>query len=252
MKKLLGFVLAVLLGFGLAGGLFMHAPTLNPDSSTDDIQSDTTVDEGGGNESGNENNSGGEDNGGDDTGNVGGGDEEPPQEEPKEPEEVVEPVYEWQLCKDYTQLAVGDKVIFVAEAYDIALGTEQNSSNRGEGVVLKDGDMVAMVSDVQVITLEAGALEDTFAFWVETGYLYAPSSSSNQLKTRSVLDENASWKFIVQENYGLQIIAQGASTRNILRYNQKSNLFSCYESMASQFNVLVYKLVEIEGGEMDE
>ena len=227
MKKLLGFVLAVLLGFGLAGGLFMHAPTPNPDGSTDDIQSDTSIDEG--------NDNGGANNGGDDTGNVGGGEEEPPkEEEPKEPEEVVEPVWEWQRCYDYSELVVGDKVIFVAEEYDVALGTAQNSSNRGVGTVMKDGDMVAAISDVQVITLEAGALEDTFAFWVDTGYLYAPSSSSNQLKTRGVLDENASWKFIVHENYGLQIIAQGASTRNILRYNQKSNLFSCYESMASQ------------------
>lgn len=248
MKKLLGFVLAVLLGFGLAGGLFMHAPTPNPDGSMDDIQSDTSIDEG--------NDNGGANNGGDDTGNVGGGEEEPPkEEEPKEPEEVVEPVWEWQRCYDYSELVVGDKVIFVAEEYDVALGTAQNSSNRGVGTVMKDGDMVAAISDVQVITLQKGVVEGSFAFWVETGYLCASSSTSNQLKTRWNLEENTSWTISVNDESVTEIVAQGDSERKYLMYNAQSTLFSCYASSATQRNIVIYKLVEMEdevGGETDE
>ena len=46
---------------------------------------------------------------------------------------------------------------------------------------------------MQIITLEAGTLENTFVFNVGTGYLYAPSSSSNHLKTHAGIDANSCW-----------------------------------------------------------
>lgn len=212
MKKILGFALAALLGFGLAGGLFLLNSAVDANNSSGGSQSGTNV---------------------------------------EIPEEIIDPIFEWKLCEDYSELAVGDKIVLVASEYDVALGNVQNDSNRSAGMVLKDGDMVAIGSSVQVITLEHGLLEDTFAFWVETGYLYAPSSASNHLKTRTTLDEKGSWKFTDADYLGLQIVSQGASTRNCLRYNQKSNLFSCYESATIQYGVLIYKYVgvEVAGGE---
>jgi hypothetical protein len=95
-----------------------------------------------------------------------------------------------------------------------------------------------------VITLEAGILENTFAFNVGEGYLYASSSSSNQLKTRDDIQENASCGIEITSGGVASIVAQGTNTRNVLRYNVKSDLFSCYESNETQDPIAIYKQAE--------
>ena len=150
----------------------------------------------------------------------------------------------WQLCDDVTQLNVGDKIIFVACYTDFALGTVQNASNRGAVEIFKEEQTVLCGADVQIITLEAGILKNTFAFNVGDGYLYASSSSSNQLKTRDDIQENASWGIEITSGGVASVVAQGANTRNALRYNVKSNLFSCYESNETQDPIAIYKQAE--------
>ena len=157
-----------------------------------------------------------------------------------EPEELTE----WQLCTDVTQLAVGDKIIIVALHNDFALGVLQNASNRSAVEVVRAEQTVTCGADVQIVTLEAGILENTFAFNVGDGYLYASSSSSNQLKTRDDIQENASWGIEITSGGVASIVAQGTNTRNVLRYNVKSNLFSCYESNETQDPIAIYKQAE--------
>ena len=91
---------------------------------------------------------------------------------------------------------------------------------------------------------ENGVVENTFAFNVGTGYLYAPSSASNQLKTHASIDENSSWSIVIDSSCVANIVAQGESTRNVLMYNLASNLFSCYSS--AQEPVAIYKLIDGE------
>ena len=150
----------------------------------------------------------------------------------------------WQLCTDVTQLAVGDKVIIVALHNNFALGTLQNASNRAAVEIVKEEQTALCGEEVQTITLEAGILENTFAFNVGEGYLYASSSSSNQLKTCDDIQENASWGIEISSGGVASIVAQGTSTRNVLRYNVKSNLFSCYESNETQDPIAIYKQTE--------
>ena len=157
-----------------------------------------------------------------------------------EPEELTK----WQLCTNVTQLAVGDKIIIVALHNDFALGVLQNASNRSAVEVVKEEQAVTCGADVQIITLEAGILENTFAFNVGDGYLYASSSSSNQLKTRDDIQENASWGIEITSGGVASVVAQGTNTRNALRYNVKSNLFSCYESNETQDPIAIYKQAE--------
>ena len=79
-------------------------------------------------------------------------------------------------------LSVDDKIIIVAAEDAYALGTEQKPNNRGQGSVTKhdDGNTVTFDgADVQIITLEEGTTEGTFAFNVGESYLYAASSSNN-------------------------------------------------------------------------
>ncbi len=144
------------------------------------------------------------------------------------------------LVTDASTLAVGDQIIIVASGYDYALSTTQNSNNRGQASVTKDGDNVSYGEDVQIITLEEGSVDGTFAFNVSTGYLYAASSSGNQLKTKVTLDENGSWAISVTDGKA-SITAPTSSNRNVMQYNQSSSLFSCYAS-ASQKALSVYKV----------
>ncbi|MBQ8694184.1 MAG: chitobiase/beta-hexosaminidase C-terminal domain-containing protein [Bacteroidaceae bacterium] len=144
------------------------------------------------------------------------------------------------LVTDASTLAVGDQIVIVASDYDYALSTTQNSNNRGQASVTKDGDNVAYSEDVQIITLEEGKTAGTFAFNVGTGYLYAASSGSNHLKTKETLDENGSWAISVTDGKA-SITAPTSSNRNVMQYNQSSSLFSCYGS-ASQKALSIYKV----------
>ena len=163
-----------------------------------------------------------------------------------EPTDEPEVLTEWELCTDVTQLEVGDKIVIVALYHDFAMSTTQNTSNRGVKAIVRNEQTILCGEDVQVITLETGSLENTFAFNVGDGYLYASSSSSNQLKTRDDIQENASWLVSIEEYGEASIVAQGTSTRNALRYNTKSDLFSCYESNETQDPLLIYKQADSE------
>ena len=144
------------------------------------------------------------------------------------------------LVTDASTLAIGDQIVIVASDYDYALSTTQNSNNRGQAAVTKDGNNITYGANVQIITLEEGNVDGTFAFNVGTGYLYAASSSSNQLKTKVALDENGSWAISVTDGKA-SITAPNSSNRNVMQYNQSSSLFSCYAS-ASQKALSIYKI----------
>lgn len=204
MKKILTIILCALLCIGAIGGSFALAKHI--DGKTPDKQSQNSS--------------------------------------PTSDEESEETVSTWQLCTDVTELAVGDQIVIVVQSEEVALGTTQNTSNRSAASVTKDGHTVTFGDDVQIITLENGVVENTFAFNVGTGYLYAPSSASNQLKTHASIDENSSWSIVIDSSCVANIVAQGESTRNVLMYNLASNLFSCYSS--AQEPVAIYKLIDGE------
>ena len=222
MKKIITIILCVLLAVGAVGGSFALAKHLGNtnveqpnDSSLDSSQE--TPDE-----------TGSSDNGGGNT-NV---------------EVKPQMVKVWQLCTENTQFSVGDQIVIVAQAEEYAMGTTQNTSNRSAVEVSKNADMVSTNADVQVITLEQGLAENTFAFYVGTGYLYAASSSSNVLKTRASIDENSSWKIEIDANNVASVVAQGTSSKNVLMFNTASKLFSCYGS--TQAPITIYKQVEVD------
>lgn len=79
-----------------------------------------------------------------------------------------------------------------------------------------------------MFTLEAGTKSDTYAFNTGSGYIYAASSSANQLKTQQTNDDNGSWTISYTAEGTATIKASGTNSRNLLKYNSSSNLFSCY------------------------
>ena len=148
----------------------------------------------------------------------------------------------YELVYSASELTANSKVIIVASDSEYALSTTQNGNNRGQAAVTKSSDKSTISdpgNDVQIITVENGAVDGTIAFNVGNGYLYAASSSSNYLRTEATLSANSSWK--VEISAGVATVkSQGTYTRNWLRYNSGSSLFSCYST--GQKDVAIYKL----------
>lgn len=155
---------------------------------------------------------------------------------------------------DVSELAVGDQVIIVADEEALALGTTQNNNNRAAVAITKNGDQATIADGVQVLTLEAGAVEGTFAFHTGSGYLYAASSSKNYLRTEDTLTANSSWLITIADGV-TSVVAQGENTRNVMQYNPNngSPLFACYDS-AKMSALSIYKLAggNSEGNETPE
>ena len=142
------------------------------------------------------------------------------------------------LVTDASTLKVGDEIIIAAKDNDFAMG-EQNTNNRAAVAVTKSEDKLTLTAGVQKLTLKQGAKENTFAFDTGSGYLYAASSSKNHLKTESKLSDNSSWSVAIADGKAT-VIAQGANTRNVMKYNSNSELFACYAS--GQQDIAIYKL----------
>lgn len=148
----------------------------------------------------------------------------------------------YQLVTDTTGLAIGDKVVIAAAESDFALSTTQNSNNRGQAKIVKDGATITFdEGGVQILTLVQGNKENTFGLYTGAGYLYAASGSSNHLKTDDALTDNGSWAITVTDGVA-SVVAQGTNARNVMQHNASSKLFSCYGS-ASQKAVALYKSV---------
>lgn len=241
MKKIITVILCMLLAVGAVGGSFVLAKHVDGKYPTNESKDESSLPDDGSEADSNDSNAvSDEDNS--DSNSVPGEDSNSSFEDstPQEPETVSV----WQLCHDTADLSVGDNIVLVVQSTECALGTTQNASNRSAAKVTKDSHTVTLSDDVQIITLEEGIVENTFALNVGTGYLYAASSTNNQLKTHDSIDENSSWRITIDSSCVANVIAQGESSRNVLMYNLTSNLFSCYAS--TQEPLMIYKLVERE------
>lgn len=146
------------------------------------------------------------------------------------------------LVTDASILTEGDKVLIVSNEYKKAMSTTQNGNNRGSAdVIILDDNKITTISDnVQEITLEE--YNAGWCFNVGDSYLYAASSSANQLKTQSTKNSNAKAKIEVTDAGIATITFQGTYTHNWLRYNSSNDLFSCYAS--GQKDISLYRYTE--------
>ena len=155
------------------------------------------------------------------------------------------------LVTDASTLAEGDEIIFVYVDADkkVAMSTDQKDNNRNETSIedatwSESGEVVEISQDdVQALTLEASG--NYWLFNTGNGYLYAASSSSNYLRTEATADANAEAEISISGG-NAAITFQGSASRNKLKYNSSSSLFSCYSS--GQKDVKIYrKVVVVEG-----
>ena len=155
----------------------------------------------------------------------------------KEP--VVPSTDKFELVTDASTLEEGDEIIiaYVDEDGALAMGGQNTNNRAAVEVIYNDDETLTPNSDAQVITLEGD--EDGWYFNVGNGYLYAASSSKNNMKTKPETDDNAKATIEINENGDATIIFQGEFTHNHLRFNPNngSPMFSCYEETSSIQNL---------------
>lgn len=147
----------------------------------------------------------------------------------------------WTLVTDMSQLSVDSKIIIAAANANKALSTLQNPKNRASVDIIKSSnkDTLMVNRNVQIITLKPGAKERTWAFSVgDMGYLYASSSSENQMKTQSHIDANASWVIILSDSGMATIQAMGSNTYCFMKYNSGYRTFACFAK--KEANIVLY------------
>ena len=155
--------------------------------------------------------------------------------------------YYYTLLTDASSLSSGDKIIILNTGGTSALSTTQGTNSR-TGVTAADNNW-SISDDKTTVTLGASTTVEVMTIGISnshkvfissTGYLYAASSSANQLKTRGANnDANGEWTISLNGSNEATITAQGSSTHNLLQFS--SNVFNCYTS--AQTAVKIYKRV---------
>lgn len=157
----------------------------------------------------------------------------------------------YKLVTNQAQIAGGKKVVITASGSDRALSTTQNTNNRSAVEIAKGSENTLIFAEgegVQILTLENSAVSGSYGLYTGSGYLYAASSSGNQLKTKSTLDANGSFKITVNSDGTCTVIAQGTNSKNNLLYNSQSNLFSCYSGTSSNVKTVAIYVAEQGSG----
>ncbi len=152
------------------------------------------------------------------------------------------------------QLVIGAKYIIVGtDGTDYyAMGIQRNN-NRGSNLITVNENSVSvqeaslntdtLENQAFVLTLGAGTTQSSYYTLydaVNSGYLYAASSSGNQMKTQATNNANGEWN--ITFNGGVcSIVAEGSTNRNVMQFNKSNSpkLFSCYAS-ATQTAVEIY------------
>ena len=148
----------------------------------------------------------------------------------------------YSLVTDVSTLVAGDKIVLVNEE-NSKIMAGQNTNNRAEdNVTISEHAIASLPATAAVITLEGSS-----AGWnlkTEDGYLYAASSSSNYLRSRTPVDDDNAKAIISITDNNAVITFQGSNTRNTIKHNNTSNLFSCYNSAAAKDNeyVQIYRV----------
>ena len=149
---------------------------------------------------------------------------------------------EFSLVEDLTDLSAGSKIIIIGTDAGgtnfYALKTTQQTAYRDRVAsgtsefTMSNSNKTCTLgasTSVQVITLEdlATPVSNRYQFNVENGYLYASSSSANEVKTQTTNDANGHWQIGLDAGV-FTITAKGTYTHNVLSHNNSATRFACY------------------------
>ena len=165
----------------------------------------------------------------------------------------VDAVGIYELVTDASTLKDGDQIL-IANTLDTrrkVLGVKNGNppaNYNATEVDVSDDKKTLTVSQSKSASVTAAVLEkaaDVWYFHTNDGYLYAASSSANQLKASSVADvKNRASINIDDGNATIEFL--GDYSRRYLKYNSQSDLFSCYGSSNNQTPVQLYRKIDTE------
>lgn len=162
--------------------------------------------------------------------------------------EKVVPVVDgtYTLLTDPSVLTAGDKIIIANSEKTYGLKAYDSGNNCKAGAIVDtSGELTDIGEACELVLEDAGSGR----FYLKSGdlYLYAASSSGNQLKGKSSKDDdNGVWEITVSGD-DMEITAYGSSNRNLMRFNPNSGtpIFSCYSSTPKDGSLCkVYRLVK--------
>ncbi len=140
------------------------------------------------------------------------------------------------LVDDASTLSEGDQIIIAYADDNIAMGGQNNNNRAGVTITVNADGTITATEETQVITLEG----QTDAWYFNVGddaYLYASSSSSNQLKTanKATAGDAAKATIVIESDGTATINFQRNNGRNWLKYNPNNNspLFACYANSST-------------------
>ena len=143
------------------------------------------------------------------------------------------------LVTNASSLVSGDEIIILNSTGTKAISTTQNPNNRGASTDFSLSSNTVTLTGSTVETFTLGTGNSYWTLYSSSGYIYAPSSTNNYLRTRlSNTDGDSEWDISISSNIA-SITAKGEHTRNQLKNN--GDLFSCYSS--GQTTLKIFKKV---------
>lgn len=122
----------------------------------------------------------------------------------------------------------------ITNGTDKAMGMQTNNNRAAVAITIEnDATTIAEDAGVYEVVINGPDANGNYTIYDKQypGYLYAASSGSNYLKTREGnSDANSQWSIEFEAAGNAIITAQGNYTRNLMRYNGSSDIFSCYAS----------------------
>ena len=146
----------------------------------------------------------------------------------------------WAFVKNVAELSAGDEIIIASAASNYAIGIAATNNYKGAAIT-KVGETANTTTDVTILTVEeTGIAEAPYAFKTNSKYLYAASSSANQLKAQATNNANGQWAVTITAEGVASIVAAKSSNRNVMQCNPNggSPIFACYESASASYEAL--------------
>ena len=144
-------------------------------------------------------------------------------------------------------IIVGKNTVDGEDLY-YAMGEQRNTNRGGVAINVENNTVTVESNDVKEVVITALDEEGFYSIYDADypGYLYAASSSANQLKTKAELDVNGEWEIAIDTV--AHIAASNSANRNVMQfnYNNGNPLFNCYTSASQK---PVYLFVKEEAAE---
>ena len=160
---------------------------------------------------------------------------------------AFEMVEAYELLTDASLLAVGKKVVIAAADADMAMSTTQGSSYRTAVAATKNGNYLVVDDTLEILEVQAGKTDDTWAFKASEGYICSTTANS-QLKSKSTVDAYSSWTVSITDA-GIATLLASTGTYKKMRYYASGTIyaFRCYSTTAtstSYHDISLYHNVE--------